>query len=264
MPALSETQALVLGALLGRHDGAAVTPILRRSAPGLPAARRLQIYRNNLNASLSDALEAVFPVIARLVGDRYFQQLSRGFIAGHPLRASSLHGFGRELPDHIVQQPELADLPYLADVARLEWGCHEVYHEADHEALAATRLAQVPPERQLQLRFRLAPATRLLTSRYPVLSIWASNQPGASNAVAPISLEEGGVRVLIARRNGEIEFRVLGEAEDVWLRALAVDATLAEATESAIAQTVEFDLGGVLGRHLSLGTFDQISAGEPS
>jgi Putative DNA-binding domain len=263
MPALSETQALVLGTLLGRRDGAAVARLLRHR-PGLPTARRLQIYRNNLDESLSDALEAVFPVIARLVGDRYFRQLSRGFIAAHPLRASSLHNFGRELPDHIAQQPELIDLPYLADVAHLEWGCHEVYHEADHEALAPMRLAQVPPEGQMQLRLRLTPATRLIASRYPVLRIWASNQPGASDAVAPISLDEGGVRVLLARRDGDIEFRMLGEAEDLWLRALSSGATLAEATASAIAHAADFDLGSVLSRHLSLGTFDRISTGEPS
>jgi Putative DNA-binding domain len=264
MPALSETQALVLGALLGRHDSAAVAPILRRSAAGLPAPRRLQIYRNNFNESLGDALEAVYPVVARLVGDRYFRQLSRGFIAAHPLRAGSLHDFGRELPDHIAQRPELTGLPYLADVAHLEWGCHEVYHEADHEALAPMRLAQVPPEGQMQLRLRLTPATRLIASRYPVLRIWASNQPGASDAVAPISLDEGGVRVLLARRDGDIEFRVLGEAEDLWLRALAADATLAEATASAIARAPDFDLGCALGRHLSLGTFAQIPPGESS
>ena len=262
MPALSETQALMLGALRGRHDSSLAAQLLRHGGPGVPAARRLQIYRNNLNESLSDALEAVFPVIARLVGDRYFRQLSRGFIAAHPLRAGSLHDFGRELPDHIVQQPELTDLPYLTDVARLEWACHEVYHEADHVALAATQLAKLSPADQVELRLPLAPATRLLASRYPVLRIWASNQPGASDAAAPISLDEGGVRVLIARRDGDIEFRVLGEAEDLWLRALASDATLAEATASAIAHTADFDLGSALGRHLSLGTFVQNLPGE--
>ncbi|MEO8804762.1 MAG: DNA-binding domain-containing protein [Burkholderiaceae bacterium] len=262
MPALFETQALILGSLFGRHDGAAVASLLRRSAPGLPALRRLQIYRNNFNEGLGDALQAVYPVLARLVGDHYFRQLSRGFIAAHPLRSGSLHDFGRELPDHIAQRPELARLPYLDDVARLEWACHEVYHEAEHLALAPTQLAKLSPEAQVQLRLPLAPATRFLASRYPVLRIWASNQPAATEAAAPVSLDEGGVRVLIARRDGDVEFRVLGEAEDLWLRALAAGATLAEATASAVALAADFDLGGVLGRHLSLGTFAQIPPGE--
>lgn len=264
MPVLSETQTIMLDALLGRHGGGSAAQLLRHRGLGLPAARRLQIYRNNLNESLGDALEAVFPVIARLVGERCFRQLARRFICEHPLRAGSLHDFGRELPDHIAQQPELADLPYLADVARLEWACHEVYHEADHLALAPAQLAMLPPEAQVRLRLTLAPATRLLASRYPVLRIWASNQPASSNEEAPVSLDEGGVRVLVARRDGTIEFCVLGEAEDLWLHALAADATLAEATEAAIAHVADFDLGGVLARHLSLGTFAQIPPGESS
>ena len=59
MRSLPETQALTLDALL--HGGAerahAATALLRPTR-GAPAARRLQVYRNNLQASLSAALEA--------------------------------------------------------------------------------------------------------------------------------------------------------------------------------------------------------------
>ena len=260
MPVLPETQAIVLGALLGRVDSSAAARLLREGC-ALPAARRLQIYRNNLVGSLSDALEAVYPAVARLVGARYFRQLAHGYIVEHPSRAGNLHDFGSALPEHIAGQPGLVGLPYLADVAHLEWACHEVYHEADSEALAPALLAQVAPDMQLQLRLNLAPATRLLTSAYPVLRIWTANRPGADEASTTISLEEGGVHLLVARRNGEVEFRVLGDAEYVWLRALASNATLAEATAAAIGHVPDFDLGGVLSRHLSLGTFARMSAG---
>lgn len=264
MPALPETQAIVLGALLGRLDGGMAARLLREG-PTLPAARRLQIYRNNLVESLSDALEAVFPVVTRLVGERYFRQLAHGYVTEHPSRAGSLHDFGSALPEHIAGQAALVGLPYLPDVAHLEWACHEVYHEADSDALAPALLAQVAPDMQLQLRLSLAPATRLIASAYPVLRIWTANQPGADEAWTPISLDEGATRLLVARRDGEVEFRVLGDAEYVWLRALATNATLAQASESAIGHAQDFDLGGVLGRHLSLGTFAQMSVrGSPS
>ena len=258
MPALPETQAIVLGALLGRHDSAAATRLLREGR-ALPAARRLQIYRNNLVESLSDALDAVYPVVARLVGERCFRQLARGYVAEHPPRAGSLHEFGDALPDHLAAQAALAEWPYLPDMARFEWACHEVYHEADDEPLAPALLAQVPLERQSSLRLPLASATRLIASDYPVLRIWSANQPASDPDVEPISLDEGGVRVLVARRDGEVEFRVLGAAEAVWLRALAANATLAAATEAALAHAPDFDLGGVLGRHLALGTFAQMA-----
>ena len=99
MPVLPETQAIVLGALLGRVDSSAAARLLREGR-ALPAARRLQIYRNNLVGSLSDALEAVYPAVARLVGARYFRQLAHGYIVEHPSRAGNLHDFGSALPEH--------------------------------------------------------------------------------------------------------------------------------------------------------------------
>lgn len=257
MTALPETQMLMLEVLLGRNDNTVAGRLLRH-APGLPPTRRLQIYRNNLFESLTAALEAVFPVVAQLVGEHFFRQLARGFIAAHPSRAGSLHGFGRELPAYIAQQDSLLVLPYLGDVASLEWACHEVYHEADHEALAPARLAGIPAARQQKVCLHLAPATRFVASRFPVLRIWQSHQDSTQSEV-PISLDDGGVRLLVARRGGDIEFRVLSEPEDDWLRSLAAGATLAAATAAAFASDAAFDLGGVLSRHLSLGSFADVS-----
>ena len=147
----------------------------------------------------------------------------------------------------------------MADVAALEWACHEVYHEADPVPLAPARLADVSPVQQMRLRLHLAPAVRFVASRYPVLRIWQSHQSDTADAGSPISLDEGGVRLLVARRALDIEFRRLGDAEDLWLRALAAGVTLCKATASALAFDPAFDLANALGRHLSLGSFSGLS-----
>ena len=252
MTALPETQALVLDALLGRSDGAAALRLLR-PARGVPAARRLQIYRNNLFESLTAALEAVYPVVARLVGEAFFRGLARQYIGEHPSRSGNLHAFGRELPRFIERQPVAERLPYLAGVAALEWACHEVWHEADDILLDPATLAAVPAGVQLRLRLHLQAATRLVASPYPVLRIWQANQSDADDA--SISLDEGGVRLLVARDGLEIEFRRLDAAEDHWLRTLADGNTLGAATAAALAVDVGFDLGATLSRHLRLGSF---------
>lgn len=259
MPALRETQALVLGAL--RNGGAPAPGVLRllRAGAGPGAAERLQLYRNNLFASLGDALGAVYPVLAQLVGEAWFGQLARAYVAAHPLRAASLHGFGDALPGFVGGLPGAQALPYLADVAALEWALHEVYHAAAHRPLAAAALADVAADEQPRLVLTLAPAARLVASDYPVLRIWQAHQPGA-DPQATISLDEGGVRLLVLRRALETTFVRLGAAEWTWLAALAAGATLAAATAAALAQEAGFDLGAVLSRHLVLGTF---CAGRP-
>jgi len=253
MLALRETQQLFFAALLDRVHSAAVLPLLRQGrGPG--AAQRLQIYRNNLFEGLGDALRAVFPVLAQLVGDEFFLPLARRFIAAHPLRAAQLQGFGRELPAFLAGLPMAADWPYLADVAALEWAWHEVYHEADGAPLRPQHLAQVPTGRQLDLRLTLVPAARLVASPYPVLRIWQAHQGNADPAFS-LSLDDGGVRLLLLRRAPEIELVLLAESEHAWLSALASGRTLAEATLTAIDADAGFDLAATLGRHLSLGSF---------
>jgi len=254
MPSLHETQALVSGALLRGESAQGVAALLRQTGSIAPE-RRLRVYRNNVFASLGSALEAVYPVTVRLLGAEFFRQLARGYIVKHPSHAGNLHAFGAQLPAYLRRQPSLAALPYLADVALLEWAGHEVYPEADEETLDADALARVPADAQARIRLHLQLASRFVASPFPVLAIWQANQAASADAVTPVSLDDGGVRVLVARRDFEVEFRVLGAAEDRFLRALAEGRSLAAALAAALAVDVTFDLGATLGRHLALGSF---------
>ncbi len=134
---------------------------------------------------------------------------------------------------------------------------HEVAHEADPKPFDPARLATLPPPQQPRLRLRLQPASRFVASAYPVLRIWQTNQPGA--AAQAVALDEGGVRLLVARRDHEVEMRLLGAAEDRWLRALARGADLEAATLDALAVDPGFDLPGCLARHVALGSFAALS-----
>ena len=256
MPSLPETQARLLDALLaGGALPTARAAALLRDAGAVSAARRLQVYRNNVQASLRAALEAVYPVVARLVGAACFADVARRFIPAHPSRSGNLHDFGRELPDFLRVLPALDALPYLGDVAALEWACHEVYHEADDIAFDPAALAEVPVARQPALRLALQPAVRFVESPYPVLAIWQANQPDDTADAPVVRLDQGGVQLVVARRDFDIEFRLLGAAEACWLRALADRRPLAEAVVAALDIDPAFDFGTVLARHLRLGTF---------
>src|SRR5687768_16032631 len=95
------------------------------------AGERLQVYRNNVFISLRQALADVYPVVQRLVGEEFFNQLARRFVREHPSRSGNLHDFGREFAGFLATLPDLTELPYLPDVAALEWALHEVFHEAE-------------------------------------------------------------------------------------------------------------------------------------
>jgi len=252
MPALRELQTGFAAALFDRDSAEAFASAVQER--GIEATRRLQVYRNNLFAGLTAVLAAVYPVIRRLVGEAYFDQAARGYIAAHPSLSGNVHDYGAGFGDYLGGCPGGDTLPYLPDTARLEWAYHSAFHGERREPLDIDGLRAVPPEDQHRLRLILQPSARLLTSDYPVLHIWRVNQDSWAGDPT-VDLTEGGVRLLILRQDFEVALQPLGAGEHAWLRGLARGLSLLDSQQLAAAQAPEFDLGAALARQLALGTF---------
>lgn len=220
---------------------------------GSSGARRLQVYRNNAALGLTGALEAVYPVVRRVVGEGFFRYATAQYIARHPSRSGDLHEFGERFPSFLRSFEPVAELAYLPDVARLEWAYHQVFHAAGHPPLDLAALARVPAERQGDLRFELHPAARLLESAFPILRIWQVNQDDHAGDSA-VDLREGGIKLLIVRReNLDIEFQSLEGGEFSLLDTLAGNGDFATACERAMAAQPTLDLPGCFRRHILRG-----------
>jgi hypothetical protein len=252
MPALRELQIGFAAALTNREAAARFAPGVR--AQGIAAGRRLQVYRNNLFASLTEVLAAVYPVTRRLIGADYFDQAARVYIVNHPSPCGDVHRYGGHFAAHLGRCPGVETLGYLPDVARLEWSYHRAFHAEQHPTLDARGLGAVQPEDYPQLRLMLQPSARLLDSGYPVLRIWQVNQPEWTGE-ATVDLAEGRARLLILRQALEVAFIPLGVGEHLWLQGLAHGLTLFEAQQRAAGRDPQFDLSAALQRLLPQGAF---------
>jgi hypothetical protein len=247
MNSLREVQDGFLRAVTGADDR--ICALIR--ADGLDSARRVQIYRNNMTASLTEALRAVYPAIDRLVGHEFFDFAAREYMGRHPSRSGNLHGFGHAFGRFLAGFEPAAGLPYLPDVAALEWGYHEVFHAADVAPLDLERLARVDPADYGRLRFVLTPSCRLLASAYPVVRIWHVNQDGFDGDPT-VDLDEGGVHVLIIRPGLDIELHTLDRGDFVLLAALREGKTFEAACEAALNADPAIALDSALPRYASL------------
>lgn len=183
---LLEQQALlqfVLGA-----GGAAARPHVPPSGDavlGQRWQRGLQVYRANGQALAERALGAAYPVLARLIGDENFAPLARHFWVRHPPLRGDMACWGDALGDFIDASVQLADEPYLGDVARLEWLMHRAGSATDVAAdLSSFALLTAGDPGQVTLT--LGAGVALLASPYPVVSIVNAHLLGSP------SLEQAG------------------------------------------------------------------------
>ena len=216
----------------------AAAPAMTRGREGAPDARRFSVYRNNVAASLIAAMEARFPVVRQLVGDAFFRGLARAYTARHKPTSPVIIRYGAGFADFVAAFEPAKDLPYLADVARLENAWVEAYHATEAEPLALCALAQIDPAQFAELKFAFHPAVRLLTSKHPAGSIWAGHQ-GAGEAQAPANWV--GEATLITRPHADVLVRILPPSGYEFAVALRSGATLAEA--HVAARRDEFDAG---------------------
>ena len=241
--ALRELQRAFAAHLSGEDQPALVADVR-------PAARRLSIHRHHMLDSLASALAATFPTVQAVVGADFFGSLARAFIGRSLPTQPVLAEYGAGFPAFIAGHHAVRDLPYLADVARLDWALNLAFHAPASGRLAAADLAAVPPDRLPSLSLGLAPGTVLIASPYPLDGIWAASQPGAASD--PVDLAAGGVCLLVLRRPDDAAFVALSQGEAAFVAALGEGLSLEEAAGRA---GPGFDLSACFARLLGLGVF---------
>jgi hypothetical protein len=204
--------------------------------------QRLAIYRGNARANAAKAIAAAYPVVGKIVGAEFFSGLASEYQSGCPSVTGDLNEYGEAFAAFLADFPPAREIPYLADVARLEWRVHRAHYAADPGPFDPARLASVPPERQLQLRPRLHPACHVLQSAYPVARIWEIHQDAFSGEFE-VDFPGGPANALVYRPRFRVEVAQIGDAEAAFLGAVLDGQTLDAALAAAQLRDASFDLG---------------------
>ena len=236
MSPLRELQAAFRAALLVDEE-AAVTPTIVDDDLG--ASARLAIYRHHVFTSLTAALETTYPVVTRLVDRRFFAWVADRFVRAHPPAGPCLVEYGGGFPAFLAQFPACGHLPWLPDVARLEWAMNVALHAPDAAALEPDALRALDPCALARLTLRFEPSLTLIESAWPIDAIWRANQPDADGVV---DLDAGEARIEIRRLGDDVVFRALPLGTFAFRAALASGRALEDAVERALDAEPSFDL----------------------
>ncbi|MFO1101877.1 MAG: DNA-binding domain-containing protein [Methylocystis sp.] len=206
---------------------------------GLPPDRRFAVYRNNVCVGLVDALAERFPVCRRLVGDEFFRAMARRYVREFPPRTPMLFEYGDGFATFVASFEPAREVPYLADVARLEYAVGAAYHAENATPLAMDAMRALPLDRLEEATATLHPSTHVIASQYPIVSIWRRHMSDEDKTALEL---DRGEEALVVRPELAVVVALLPAGGSAFVDALKAGRTFEQAVTAAIGIASEFDL----------------------
>jgi len=225
-------QQMMLRALLNDARPGVVAGWMR---DGEGFARGLAAYRANAGALAERALTAAYPTLAELLGDEAFAGLARAFWQRQPPARGDIAQWGAALPAFVADENALADEPYLADVARLDWAIHLAARAAD-DSRAPSGLERLSDADPSTLRLVPRRGTALVESPHPIATIVLAHRSDAKERFTPVraAFTSGeGEAALVWREGWAVRVAALPPAQVPFTRAVLRGADLDHSLKEA-------------------------------
>lgn len=211
----------------------------------------LAVYRNTSAKGALDALQSNFPVVLRLVGEEDFAPLALSYTRANPPAEPMLALFGAAFADHVEQSALAEELPYLADVARIERLWAECLFAAEKPPADPAMIAALAEAEMMELSLALHPAVRFAWLETPAATIWLAHQ--GEDEVEELELEWAPEGALLTRPDGAVTLDIVDAPAIALLAAFAAGQTIGEAAISVLMEYPETDISPTFAQLLARG-----------
>lgn len=252
---LRELQSQFSAEILSGENTGVQTLVEQR---GFQATQRINVYRNNIFATLTETLSSIFPVSCAMVGEDFFKSMAQIYIRSHTPDSGNVHDFGEHLPSFIESMPELGNYPYLSALAEIDWACHRAFHSASATSLDISSLGDFSPDNYEDLQFEFHPAIHTIKSKFPIFDIWDfATSNGHADTIPDIN--SAGQQVLIHRPKSGV--KVVNIEDDLFqmINSLREHETLGATITSILDLNPEYNLKEGLNHLFSFGAVSTIT-----
>lgn len=230
-PSLAETQHWVRSRILPDHARLSSEIKVGLNPQGsVPGEQRLSVYAEGYEIRFRDGVAEVYETVQWILGEHQFAELVKDYSEKYPSKDYNLSFVGRHLPAFISAAPLSKELPFLADLARLEWSICEAFHAFDKTPLSAEELSKVSPEILTQSKLIFQPSISVLSSDWPIFDIWNSRKKPKEEI--SVDLRQRPQSVMVYRRGVKVECRILEGWQSVLLESLIQGESLETACEN--------------------------------
>jgi Putative DNA-binding domain len=201
------------------------------------------IYRRNYLENHIAALRDTFAATHDLVGENYFRQIARAYVRQAQSTSGDLNNYGSDFPQFLAsllkRVPEGKDLPYLPDIARLDWACFAALMNAKGKSAWLSELLDSPQTHWDQSR--VVSAGYYLDSKFPIYRIWQMTQHSDAAFSDTVAIDDTPERVLVTCTH-KVQVTMLIESNAIFVQRWFAGGTLGDAVEAAMAIDDNFDL----------------------
>lgn len=233
---LATMQAQFAAALV---DADQVAPLLAELRGNSELNReRFAFYRGNIRAIWLQSCTTAYPVLQRLVGAEFFEEMAQAYGTAQPSRSGDLTEFAAGIPEFIRTLDSCRDFPYLSDVGSLEWLIHRSYYQQHQTPVTLAVLATVPGNKLADVRCALQPWCALFESEWAIVDIWTAHQH--SEPIFPKEVRKRSTSLVFRQSSWKVHAEEISTGSYAALRALQAGETLGVAVESALSADPEF------------------------
>lgn len=200
---------------------------------GTPGAEQVAVYADGYRARIREALEEAYPAVRHILGAQtFFEEVAAAYAARYPSRDYNLSFAGRHLPECLVTAPVTRQLPFLPDLARLEWAVCQAFHAFLQPPRDLQRLTGLEPSAWDRVQFLFQPSVAVVASAWPILDLWeARHQP---REAINIDLVNRPQQVLVCRQGLTVRCEAVERLQAVLLERLLAGEPLGAACEAML------------------------------
>ncbi len=223
---LRDQQAWLLQVATGREPARSLAPEAVLEAPSGLLAERLAVYEGGHRARLVEALANDYPAVRRVLGEGAFGSLVVRYERSFRSASHDLGRVGEHLARFLEDDPLAVELPFLPDLARLEWALAEAFVAVDDEPVTWASLASLGPDAVADRPLRLRAGTSLVRSPWPVSEIWRLRE--RADGDVDLALEGRPEAIVVHRAGLELRTRQVSETEASLIERAAQGVRLAD------------------------------------
>lgn len=199
-----------------------------KDGPKLGAKRALEVYKEDYEARLSEALKNTYRAIAALIGDQDFSLLAKDYIQSHPSTSSDLDDYGHRLNLFLASHPLSNDYPFLMELAHFEWSFREIFHAKQKIGLNALDLMKTLQGTGELIQ--LTSSARVLEYQYQISSLYALKDSELEDGPFDFEIPQN---ILLYKIDSAVKTHTLSNAQCEIVKKMLLPTTLEACLQNA-------------------------------